>query len=169
MKSRHAPLFRYRPASDQTPRRGTLPSRSACPSIPCSPPPRGAGSTLIWAAELLGVETRELARLAATAPDSRGVYVVPAFGGLGASWWDASAVGTVSGFTFGVTRAPFARAALDSIAHQIADVLDAAQASGATGTGNLELTRPEFHNTGGGASVCAKRRRRKRNQQLGSR
>ena len=92
---------------------------------------RSAGSTLIWAAELLGVDTHELARLAAIAPDSRGVYLVPAFGGLGAPWWDASAVGTVSGFTFGVTRAPFARAALDSIAHQIADVLDAVRASGA--------------------------------------
>jgi glycerol kinase len=92
---------------------------------------RSAGSTLIWAAELLGVDTQELARLASTARDSRGVYVVPAFGGLGAPWWDASAVGTVSGFTFGVTREPFARAALDSIAHQIADVLDAVRASGA--------------------------------------
>jgi glycerol kinase len=92
---------------------------------------RSAGSTLIWAAELLGVDTEELARLAGAAPNSRGVYVVPAFGGLGAPWWDASAVGTVSGVTFGVTRAPFARAALDSIAHQIADVLDAVRASGA--------------------------------------
>jgi glycerol kinase len=92
---------------------------------------RSAGSTLTWAAELLGVDTQELARLAATASDSRGVYVVPGFGGLGAPWWDASAVGTISGFTLGVTRAPFARAALDSIAHQIADVLDAVRASGA--------------------------------------
>ena len=92
---------------------------------------RSAGSTLIWAAELLGVDMQELARLAATAVDSRGVYLVPAFGGLGAPWWDASAVGIVSGVTFGVTRAPVARAALDSIAHQIADVLDAVRASGA--------------------------------------
>ena len=92
---------------------------------------RSAGSTLIWAAELLGVDTQELARLAASAADSRGVYLVPAFGGLGAPWWDASAVGLVSGVTFGVTRAPLARAALDSIAHQIADVLDAVRASGA--------------------------------------
>jgi glycerol kinase len=92
---------------------------------------RSAGSTLIWAADLLGVDTRELARLAATAADSRGVHVVPAFGGLGAPWWDASAVGIVTGVTFGVTRVPLARAALDSIAHQIADVLDAVRASGA--------------------------------------
>jgi glycerol kinase len=92
---------------------------------------RSAGSTLIWAAELLGVSTKELAELAANAPDSRGVYLVPAFGGLGAPWWDANAVATVTGFSFGVTRAPFARAALDSIAHQIADVVDAFRVSGA--------------------------------------
>src|SRR3984957_10203234 len=93
---------------------------------------RSAGSTPTWAAELLGVDTQELAQLAATASDSRGVYVVPGFGGLGAPWWDASAVGTISGFTLGVTRAPFARAAVDSIAHQIADVVDAVRACGAS-------------------------------------
>jgi len=92
---------------------------------------RSAGSTLIWAAELLGVSTEELAALAASAPDSRGVYLVPAFGGLGAPWWDANASATATGFSFGATRAPFARAALDSIAHQIADVVDALRASGA--------------------------------------
>ena len=74
---------------------------------------RSAGSTLIWAAELLGVSTQELADLAATMPDLRGVHLVPAFGGLGAPWWDASASATVTGFAFGVTRAPFARAALE--------------------------------------------------------
>ena len=92
---------------------------------------RSAGSTLVWAAELLGVTTQELADLAATAPDLRGVIVVPAFGGLGSPWWDASAVATACGFTLGATRAPFARAALDSIGHQIADVVDAFRASGA--------------------------------------
>lgn len=92
---------------------------------------RSAGSTLIWAADLLGISTKELADLAAGAEDSRGVYLVPAFGGLGAPWWDANASATATGFAFGVTRAPFARAALDSIAHQIADVVDAFRASGA--------------------------------------
>ncbi len=92
---------------------------------------RSAGSTLVWAAELLGVSTQELADLAATMADSRGVHLVPAFGGLGAPWWDPSAVATATGFSFGVTRAPFARAALDSIAHQIADVLDAFRTNGA--------------------------------------
>ena len=92
---------------------------------------RSAGSTLIWAAELLGVSAQQMADLAATVPDSRGVQIVPAFGGLGAPWWDPTAVATATGFSFGMTRAPFARAALDSIAHQIADVLDAVRASGA--------------------------------------
>ena len=92
---------------------------------------RSAGSTLIWAAELLGITTQDLADLAATSADSRGVHLVPAFGGLGAPWWDASAVAIATGLSFGVTRAPFARAALDSIAHQIADVVDAVRASGA--------------------------------------
>ena len=93
---------------------------------------RSAGSTLIWAAELLGVDTQELARLAATAARlarrvSRAGFRRPrrARGGT------LPPSATVSGFTFGVTRAPFARAALDSIAHQIADVLDAVRASGA--------------------------------------
>jgi glycerol kinase len=92
---------------------------------------RSAGSTLVWAAELLGVSTKELTELASTAADSRGVTLVPAFGGLGAPWWDANASATATGLSFGVTRAPFARAALDSIAHQIADVVDAFRASGA--------------------------------------
>ena len=74
---------------------------------------RSAGSTLVWAAELLGVSTEELAELAASVPDSRGVYLAPAFGGLGAPWWDANAAATATGFSFGVTRAPFARAALE--------------------------------------------------------
>jgi glycerol kinase len=92
---------------------------------------RSAGSTLVWAAELLGISAQELAELAATVPDSRGVYLVPAFSGLGAPWWDASAAAIITGHSFGATRAPLARAALESIAHQIADVLDAVRASGA--------------------------------------
>jgi len=92
---------------------------------------RSAGSTLVWAAELLGITTRELADLAANSADSRGVYLVPAFGGLAAPWWDPNAAATATGFSFGVIRAPFARAAIDSIAHQIGDVVDAFRASGA--------------------------------------
>lgn len=74
---------------------------------------RSAGSTLVWAAELLGITTKELADLALDVADSRGVYLVPAFGGLGAPWWDPNAAATATGFSFGVTRAPFARAAVE--------------------------------------------------------
>jgi glycerol kinase len=91
---------------------------------------RAAGSTLLWAAELLGIEAAELARLAATAADAGNVFLVPGFNGLGAPWWDAAAVATLSGFTLGDGRAVVARAALDSIAHQIADMIDAVRASG---------------------------------------
>lgn len=92
---------------------------------------RSSGSTLTWAAELLGISTEELAGLAATAPDSQGVCLVPAFSGLAAPWWDPGACAIATGFSFGITRAPFARAALDSIAHQISDVIDAFSAAGA--------------------------------------
>ena len=75
----------------------------------------------------------ELADLAAERRATRsGVHLVPAFGGLGAPWWDADAVGDVTGFSFGVTRgarSPAPRS--NSIAHQIADVVDAFRASGA--------------------------------------
>ncbi|MBB3931517.1 glycerol kinase [Kaistia hirudinis] len=91
---------------------------------------RSAGSTLIWAAELLGIDPAELARLAASVDDAGNVHLVPGFNGLGAPWWDGAAVATLSGFTLGSGRAAVARAALDSIAHQIADVLDAVRASG---------------------------------------
>ena len=79
-----------------------------------------------WTARLLGVGAgRELDELAATVEDSGGVSLVPAFTGLGAPWWDRRAVGLVSGITAGSTRGHLARAALESVAHQIADVVEA--------------------------------------------
>jgi glycerol kinase len=90
---------------------------------------RSAGSTLLWAADLLGIDAAELARLAATVADCGAVQLIPAFGGLGAPWWDAGAVATLSGMSLGPSRAVVARAALDSIAHQIADVVDAVRSS----------------------------------------
>jgi glycerol kinase len=56
-------------------------------------------------------------------PDSGGVYLVPAFAGLGAPHWDQYARGSISGITRGTTAAHFARAALESIAYQVADIL----------------------------------------------
>ena len=63
--------------------------------------------------------------LAASVPDSDGVYLVPAFAGLGAPTWDAYARGVIVGITRGTTKAHIARAALEGIAFQVADVLDA--------------------------------------------
>lgn len=91
---------------------------------------RSAGSTLLWTADLLGTDAEGLARLAATVEDAGNVHLVPGFNGLGAPWWDGAAVAVLSGFTIGSGRAVVARAALDSIAHQIADVLDAVRGSG---------------------------------------
>ncbi len=69
----------------------------------------------------------EIEPLAASVPDTGGVYLVPAFAGLGAPHWDQYARGTISGITRGTTAAHFARAALESIAFQVADILDVMQ------------------------------------------
>lgn len=78
------------------------------------------GATIAWLAELLGRD--DIAGLAASA-DSDGVHVVPAFGGLAAPWWDPAAVGTICGLTLGTRPEQLARAALESIAFQIDDVV----------------------------------------------
>lgn len=77
-------------------------------------------------AELTGLESPEaLSALAETVPDSGGVTFVPALAGLGAPHWDDAARGMLSGMTLGTTRAHVARATIDAIALQIADVFDA--------------------------------------------
>ncbi|HEY2906102.1 MAG TPA: glycerol kinase GlpK [Vicinamibacterales bacterium] len=70
----------------------------------------------------------EIEELAATVDDNGGVYLVPAFAGLGAPHWDPYARGTIVGITRGTTSAHIARAALESIAYQVADLLDAMRA-----------------------------------------
>jgi len=69
----------------------------------------------------------EVEALAASVPDNGGVYVVPAFAGLGAPHWDAYARGAILGLTRGATSAHIARASLEAIAFQSADVLAAMQ------------------------------------------
>jgi glycerol kinase len=69
----------------------------------------------------------EIERMAASVLDSGDVYVVPAFTGLGAPYWDPHARGAIVGLTRGTTRAHVARAALESIAFQSAELLDAMQ------------------------------------------
>jgi len=66
----------------------------------------------------------EIEPLAATVPDCGGVYLVPAFAGLGAPHWDQYARGTITGLTRGTTAGHLTRAALEGIAFQVADVLE---------------------------------------------
>jgi glycerol kinase len=89
------------------------------------------GATLVWLAGVLGATATELADLAQTARDDHGLSLVPAFSGLGAPWWDESARGLIIGLSLGSSREEIARAAVESIALQIEDVL--AAADGATG------------------------------------
>src|SRR5262245_13361261 len=85
------------------------------------------GAVVQWIRDGLGLvrTAPEIETLAATAPDNGGVYLVPAFAGLGAPHWDPYARGTIVGVTRGTTAAHIARAALESIAYQVADLLDA--------------------------------------------
>jgi glycerol kinase len=88
-----------------------------------------AGAVVQWLRDGLGIiaSAAEVEPLAASVVDNGGVTLVPAFAGLGAPYWDASARGTLLGLTRGSTRAHIARAALESIALQSADVLEAAR------------------------------------------
>jgi glycerol kinase len=83
------------------------------------------GAVVQWLRDGLGIikSSSDVEALAASVADSDGVYLVPAFAGLGAPHWDQYARGSISGITRGTTAAHFARAALESIAYQVADIL----------------------------------------------
>jgi len=85
-----------------------------------------AGAAVQWLRDGLGViqHAADTQALAQSVPDTGGVYLVPAFVGLGAPYWDPYARGTLVGITRGTTRAHLARAALEAIAYQSRDVLD---------------------------------------------
>src|SRR5204863_1380680 len=87
------------------------------------------GAVVQWLRDGLGLvkSAAEIEALASTVPDAGGVYMVPAFAGLGAPHWDQYARGTITGITRGTTAAHLARAALEGIAFQVADVLDVMQ------------------------------------------
>jgi glycerol kinase len=89
-----------------------------------------AGAVVQWLRDGLGLirTGEEVNTLAATVPDSGGVFVVPAFVGLGAPHWDPHARGTIVGITRGTTAGHLARAALEAIAFESADLLDAMRA-----------------------------------------
>jgi len=88
------------------------------------------GSAVQWLRDGLGVirEASELGPLAAEVDSSDGVYLVPAFTGLGSPWWDPYARGTIVGITRGTTKAHLARAVVDAMALQTRDVVDAMSA-----------------------------------------
>jgi glycerol kinase len=90
---------------------------------------RAAGSTLRWIAKVFGIDSEEASEIAAQSK-SDGVCLVPAFNGLGAPWWDSRAQGLISGLTLNTDRGALFAAAVESIAHQVADVVDAMNASG---------------------------------------
>jgi glycerol kinase len=79
-----------------------------------------------WAAEILGLrDVDALTRLAASVPSSDSVFFVPALAGLGAPYWDANARGIFAGMSLSTRQAHFARAVLEAIAFQVADVFAA--------------------------------------------
>jgi glycerol kinase len=86
-----------------------------------------SGAAVQWLRDGLGLlaDAAESEALARSVDSSGGVVFVPALTGLGSPWWDADARGLISGITRGTTRAHLARAALEGIAHQVADVVDA--------------------------------------------
>jgi glycerol kinase len=83
-----------------------------------------------WLRDGLGLikKSADVEALAASVKDNGGVYLVPAFAGLGAPHWDQYARGSISGLTRGSTAGHIARAALEGIAFQVADVLSAMEA-----------------------------------------
>src|SRR5258708_4238406 len=85
------------------------------------------GAVVQWIRDGLGLirTAPEIEALAASVADNGGVYLGPAFAGLGAPHWDPYARGTIVGMTRGTTAAHIARAALESIAYQVSDLLDA--------------------------------------------
>ncbi len=85
------------------------------------------GAVVQWVRDGLGLvrTAADIEPLAASVADNGGVYLVPAFAGLGAPHWDPYARGTIVGITRGTTAGHIARAALESIAYQVSDLLDA--------------------------------------------
>ena len=105
------------------------------------------GAAIQWLRDGISIidEAPDAGPLAESIADTGGVYVVPAFAGLGSPWWDPYARGTIVGITRGTGRAEITRAVVESMAYQTRDVVDAMAA--ASGTPLIELR------VDGGASV----------------
>ncbi|GAC1432341.1 MAG: glycerol kinase GlpK [Terriglobales bacterium] len=105
------------------------------------------GAVVQWLRDGLGIirSSAEVETLAASVSDNGGVYFVPAFVGLGAPHWDQYARGSMFGLTRGTKAGHLARAALESIAYQVADLLDAVQRDSG-------VSLPELRVDGGGSA-----------------
>ncbi len=105
------------------------------------------GAAVQWLRDGLGIieKSSDIGDLAYSVPDSGGVYVVPAFTGLGSPWWDPYARGTIVGITRGTTRAHIARAVVDAMVYQTRDAIDAMTSAGGVTLHELRVD--------GGASV----------------
>ncbi len=105
------------------------------------------GAAIQWLRDGINIidDAAETGPLAQSVPDTGGVYVVPAFAGLGSPWWDPYARGTIVGITRGTTRAHLTRAVVESMTYQTRDVVDAMVAASGTPITDLRVD--------GGASV----------------
>lgn len=102
-----------------------------------------AGAAVKWLRDKLGLiqNSKETAAISASIPNSGGVYVVPAFTGLGAPYWDTEARGAILGMTLDTSKAHIVRATLESVAYQTRDLLEAfaADAQGVAPTSTLRV------------------------------
>ena len=105
------------------------------------------GAAIQWLRDGINIidDAAETGPLAESVPDSGGVFVVPAFAGLGSPWWDPYARGTIVGITRGTTRAHITRAVVEAMTYQTRDVVDAMVAASGTPISDLRVD--------GGASV----------------
>jgi glycerol kinase len=99
------------------------------------------GAVVHWLRDGLGLirKSEEVEALAESVSDNGGVYFVPAFVGLGAPHWDSYARGSIFGLTRGTTAGHIARAAVESIAYQVADLLDAMRGDSGAAVGELRV------------------------------
>ena len=100
-----------------------------------------AGSTIQWIRDELGLveHAAETCAISQSVPDTGGCYVVPAFTGLGAPWWDSNARGVICGLTRDTDRARLVRAACESMAYQTYDILKAMEADSGNTLTSLEV------------------------------
>ena len=99
------------------------------------------GAAVQWLRDGLGIikQASEVGPLAQSVPDTGGVFLVPAFTGLGSPHWDPYARGTIVGITRGTTRAHIARAVEEAMAFQTCDVMDAINEASGTAIGELRV------------------------------